>query len=118
MSGANPEKLFHKIGEAAELLNVKPSVLRFWESQFSALTPRKTRTGQRLYNQQEIELLLEIRRLLYGEKLTIEGARKRLTRWGKRQAPRDEPEAQVDNTKGIVREIQEELLQLKEFLER
>jgi DNA-binding transcriptional MerR regulator len=117
VSGAHPDKLYLRIGEAAELLDVRPSVLRFWEGQFPALMPKKSRTGQRLYNQQEIALLSEIRRLLYKEKLTIEGARKRLARWGRKQEPHEGPAVRDEDRQRVVREIQQELLEIKELLE-
>jgi DNA-binding transcriptional MerR regulator len=79
-----PEKLFFKIGEVAEIAQLRPSVLRFWETEFSFLSPQKSRSGQRLYSRQEVDLILEIRRLLYGEKLTIEGAKRRLAKPQKR----------------------------------
>jgi DNA-binding transcriptional MerR regulator len=73
-----PEKLFYKIGEVSRLTGVEPYVLRYWETEFPFLRPRKSRSGQRLYVKKDIELILEIKRLLYEEKYTIEGVRKRL----------------------------------------
>jgi len=73
------EKLYYKIGEVADILNINTSVLRFWESQFETLSPSKTRTGQRLYSQRDFDKIKEIYRLLYVQKLTIAGARSRLS---------------------------------------
>jgi DNA-binding transcriptional MerR regulator len=73
-----PKKLYYKIREVCEVVGVEAHVLRFWESEFPALSPPKTKTGQRIYRPKDIELLLEIRRLLYEEGFTIAGARKRL----------------------------------------
>jgi len=73
------EKLYYKIGEIAELLNINTSVLRFWETQFDDLAPSKTKTGQRLYSQRDLEQIKEIYRLLYVQKLTIAGARSRIS---------------------------------------
>jgi DNA-binding transcriptional MerR regulator len=73
-----PDKLYFKIGEVASLLDVKPYVLRYWESEFSAIKPTKTRSKHRMYRQRDIDVLREIKRLLYEERLTIEGAKKRL----------------------------------------
>ncbi len=70
-----PEKLYFRIGEVARLLGVAPYVLRFWESEFPQLNPGKGGTGHRLYRRREVEMALEIRRLLYGEGYTIPGAR-------------------------------------------
>jgi len=73
-----PDKLYFRIGEVSKLVGVKPYVLRYWESEFSALAPKKSGTGHRLYRRKEVELLLEIKRLLYDKRFTIEGARKTL----------------------------------------
>jgi len=72
------EKLYYRIGEVAEILEINTSVLRFWETQFEQLKPQKTKTGQRLYSQRELELAKQIQKLLYNEKLTIAGARARI----------------------------------------
>src|SRR6201991_5279152 len=71
-----PDKLYFRIGEVAKLAGVKPHVLRFWESEFSGLGPKKSGTGHRLYRRKDVELVLEIKRLLYEKRFTIEGARK------------------------------------------
>jgi len=78
-----PEKLFYKIGEVAEAAGVRTSVLRFWESEFSFLKPVKSSSGQRLYTKNEVNLVLHVRHLLYEEKFTIEGVKKRITMKGK-----------------------------------
>ena len=75
---AIPDKLYFRIGEVAKLVGVKPYVLRFWESQFPVLAPKKSGTGQRLYRRKEVELLMEIRTLLHARRFTIEGAKKHL----------------------------------------
>ena len=84
---AIPNKPFFKIGEAARLCAVKPYVLRYWETEFRSLKPQKTRSGQRLYRRQDVELLLRIRHLLYDQRFTIEGARTRLRELGHDEAP-------------------------------
>src|SRR5712671_2767336 len=71
-----PDKLYFRIGEVARLAGIKPYVLRFWETEFSGLGPKKSGTGQRLYRRKDVELVLEIKRLLYDKRFTIEGARK------------------------------------------
>ena len=73
-----PDKLYFRIGEVARLAGIKPYVLRFWETEFPSLGPRKTGTGHRLYRRKDVELVLEIKRLLYENRFTIEGARKYL----------------------------------------
>ena len=71
-----PDKLYFRIGDVARLANIKPYVLRFWETEFPALGPKKSGTGHRLYRRKDVEMVLEIKRLLYQERFTIEGARK------------------------------------------
>ena len=71
-----PDKLYFRIGEVARLAGIKPYVLRFWETEFSVLDPKKSGTGHRLYRRKEVQLVLEIKRLLYEKRYTIEGARK------------------------------------------
>ena len=73
-----PEKLFFKIGEVCNLTDTQPYVLRFWESEFPQLAPKKNRSGQRIYSSEDIEMVQEIKRLLYDSGFTIAGARKQL----------------------------------------
>ncbi|MBS1961249.1 MAG: MerR family transcriptional regulator [Bdellovibrionales bacterium] len=73
-----PSKLFFRIGEVAELLDVKTYVLRFWETEFPMVSPQKSRSGQRVYRKKDVEMLLLIKHLLYVERFSIEGARKRI----------------------------------------
>jgi DNA-binding transcriptional MerR regulator len=83
-----PDKLYFRIGEVARLAGIKPYVLRFWETEFPSLGPKKSGTGHRLYRRKEVEMVLEIKRLLYEKRFTIEGARKFLdTRTGKTAKP-------------------------------
>jgi DNA-binding transcriptional MerR regulator len=77
-SPAIPDKLFFRIGEVSQLVGVEPYVLRYWESEFPGLSPKKSSTGQRMFRRKDVELLLNIKHLLYDEKFTIEGARKAL----------------------------------------
>jgi DNA-binding transcriptional MerR regulator len=87
-----PNKLYFRIGEVAKLAGIKPYVLRFWESEFPGLGPKKSGTGHRLYRRKDVELVLEIKRLLYEKRFTIEGARKTLeSTKGKRGSPKPEP---------------------------
>ena len=71
-----PDKLFFRIGDVAKLAGIKPYVLRFWEGEFRSLGPKKSGTGHRLYRRKDVEQVLEIKRLLYEQRFTIEGARK------------------------------------------
>jgi DNA-binding transcriptional MerR regulator len=71
-----PDKLFFRIGEVSQIVGVEPYVLRYWESEFRGLSPKKSSSGQRMFRKKDVELLLRIRNLLYDRKYTIEGARK------------------------------------------
>ncbi len=73
-----PDKLYFRIGEVAGLLAVEPYVLRYWETEFPSLAPKKSGTGHRLYRRKDVELLLKIKHLLYEKRFTIEGARQTL----------------------------------------
>jgi DNA-binding transcriptional MerR regulator len=73
-----PNKQYFKIGEVSRITGVKPHVLRFWETEFGAIRPQKTRSNQRLYRRQDVENLLLVKQLLYAEGYTIAGARRRL----------------------------------------
>jgi DNA-binding transcriptional MerR regulator len=83
-----PDKLYFRIGEVARLAGIKPYVLRFWETEFPALGPKKSGTGHRLFRRKDVELVLEIKRLLYEKRFTIEGARKFLDGRGKSEPVR------------------------------
>ena len=82
-----PDKLYFRIGEVARLAGIKPYVLRFWETEFPALDPKKSGTGHRLYRRKNVQMVLEIKRLLYEKRYTIEGARKFLEARPKEGAP-------------------------------
>jgi DNA-binding transcriptional MerR regulator len=102
-----PKKLFYKIGEVCSLTDTQPYVLRFWESEFPQLAPKKTRTGQRVYRPRDIEMVLEIKKLLYDEGFTIAGARKKLG-MGDGAAPLPEPaEEPAPDTMALL-ELQED----------
>ncbi len=83
MKAEIPDKLYFKIGEVADLLGVEAYVLRFWESEFPTLAPRKTPTGHRTYRRKDVETLIRIKELLYEKGYTIAGARKQLRRGAK-----------------------------------
>jgi DNA-binding transcriptional MerR regulator len=115
-----PNKLYFRIGEVAKLAGVQPYVLRFWESEFSGLDPKKSGTGHRLYRRKEVELVLEIKRLLYEKRFTIEGARKVLESKPKREAvkpaaPRKQGEL-FSAASGLYVELRRELKEILEIL--
>jgi DNA-binding transcriptional MerR regulator len=77
-STQEPVQEFYSIGEVCELTDLKPHVLRYWESQFKFLSPAKNRSGNRVYQRREVELIQLVKHLLYTEKYTIEGARQKV----------------------------------------
>jgi DNA-binding transcriptional MerR regulator len=141
MTVAIPEKQYFKIGEVSEILDVEPYVLRYWESEFKILKPTRTRARQRLYHKRDLELLMEIKHLLYDEKFTIAGAKKRLQEMKKQSSAekkakkpaktaraREEAEnsdMKADNSpsvdhsdyREILMEIKKELKELRSILE-
>lgn len=104
------DKLYFKIGEVAEIVGVAAHVLRYWETEFSALKPSKSRTQQRVYRRRDVATLLRIKHLLYVEKFTIAGARKQL-RKGADAVPMAAPDASyaARQSLGKVRAVLDEL---------
>lgn len=142
MAIAIPEKQYFKIGEVSEILDVEPYVLRYWESEFKILKPTRTRARQRLYHKKDLELLMEIKHLLYDEKFTIAGAKKRLQEMKKQSSAERKarkptktvrgkeesgevdlkshnspPTSQPGDYKEILLEIKKELKELRAILE-
>jgi DNA-binding transcriptional MerR regulator len=104
-------RLYRSISEVSELVGVKPHVLRYWETQFSMLRPKKNRAGNRMYRPDEIRLLLRIKDLLYSRRFTIAGARRRLLDERKEPPQVELGFAEPDN-KLLLHEIKTELKQL------
>lgn len=105
-------KLYYSITEVAEMTNLKPHVLRYWETEFRNLRPKKNRAGNRAYRMSDIKLIEEIKRLLYEEGYTIAGARKKLLE-------KSNPSKQVSKEKleETIRSLKEDLLEIKRILE-
>ena len=114
-----PDKLYFKIGEVSELLGVEAYVLRYWESEFPVLSPKKSGTGHRLYRRKDVELLLRIKHLLYDKRFTIEGARQSLHSEAKAPKPAKSPKRvqaelfAADPLPDIRKELEQILLLLK-----
>ena len=115
-----PNKLYFKIGEVSDLTGVKPYVLRYWESEFNIVKPSKTNSNQRLYRRKEVELILEIKRLLYEDKFTIAGAKRVLQEKTKTKSANqlilDLP-GEKDESKEILRSIRKKVLSIKKAVE-
>ena len=103
-----PDKLYFKIGEVSQIAGVPSHVLRFWESEFPRISPKRTSSGQRLYTRREVELILEIKCLLYQRKFTIAGARQRL----RATAGRTETDSRQ-----MLDELRTELKRLRDILD-
>jgi len=105
-----PFKLFYKIGEVSKILGVNTYVLRFWETEFPFLKPKKTKGGQRLYTKKEIEMLILIKKMLYEEKYTIEGVRKKLSKMYNASV------SDGDNKKEIIERVKIKLREILDIL--
>jgi DNA-binding transcriptional MerR regulator len=104
-----PDRLFFRIGDVADLAGVKPHVLRYWETEFPMISPTKSSTGQRVYKRTDVESVLLIKHLLYRERYSIEGARRRIRemrRSGELRKMREEKEERPEQQEA------EELLEL------
>lgn len=100
-----PDKLYFKIGEVCGYTGIAAHVLRFWESEFTQIKPRRTDAGQRLYTRSDIERILEIKHLLYDKKFTLKGAKRHL-RASRKNA----------NSESLLKEIASELLAIRDRL--
>jgi len=104
-----PEKLFYKIGEVSRLVGVEAYVLRYWETEFSFLDPRKSKSGQRIYTKNDVDLILTIKQLLYEERYTIDGVRRKLGNSTEQQHPANLP---VDSIAMSERATDQNILEL------
>ena len=125
-----PDKLYYKIGEVAKFTGVKTHVLRYWESEFKAIRPNKSRSNQRLYRKKDVELILHLKDLLYNQGFTIAGARKKLRQKPARKAadpaPKPTETAAAQDQLALplsgsidlqlLKEIRKDILQLKKSL--
>lgn len=103
-------KKYFKISEVSRLTGLEPYVLRFWEGEFSAIRPKRADSGQRMYRQRDIDVILEIKRLLHDERYTIEGAKKMVSARGKAQ---EDPH---EVTSDLLKDIVDELRQIREMI--
>jgi DNA-binding transcriptional MerR regulator len=114
------QKLYYSIGEVSDLLKVKPHVLRYWETQFPVLSPKKNRAGNRTYRVRDIKLLIAIRSLLYERKYTIAGARRKLREFNNDPAVIAEqlsiPFADPEKRR-ILASLKGDLLELRQLVE-
>ncbi len=120
MAKKSNEKLYYSIGEVSELLNVKQHVLRYWETQFPSLKPKKNRAGNRTYKVRDIKYLVTLKTLLYEKGYTIAGARKKLRKSlnnpdaliGQLNIPFSEPDS-----RRLLLSLKDDLLELRDLVE-
>jgi DNA-binding transcriptional MerR regulator len=109
-------KRYYRIGEVSQLTGVKPHVLRYWESEFRWMAPAKSRSKQRLYRRRDLEMIQLIKRLLYEERYTIAGARRKLREMGVARALEEAPAERRPDPRAELRRIQEELRAIRAAL--
>jgi DNA-binding transcriptional MerR regulator len=116
MAAERPERLkeFFSIGDVCELTELKPHVLRYWESQFKGLSPVKNRSGNRVYSRREVEMVMLVKHLLYTEKYTIDGARQKIDEHKRAGGVR--PAARTGLDIQTIVALEAELTQLLAFL--
>ena len=110
-----PVQEFFSIGEVCDLTELKPHVLRYWESQFKFLSPAKNRSGNRVYQRREIEMVMLVKQLLYAEKYTIEGARQKLDEFRKSGGVKPAARAGLDTE--VVQMVERDLREILTMLE-
>jgi len=115
MSNSRPlKKLYYSIGEVAEITDLKPYVLRYWETEFSQLRPSKNRAGNRTYRESDIELLFRIKELLYDDKYTIEGARQQLNKSASEKG--EDPQEEIRRLRKTIELLRHELREVLDIL--
>jgi DNA-binding transcriptional MerR regulator len=123
-AGEPPVKLYYRIGEVARIVGVEAHVLRYWESEFRSIRPQKSRSGQRVYSRHDVERLLRVKELLYTQRFTIAGARRKLKEPSSLPAaassPVDEAPTQeaTNPLLGTVRALRETLLGTRDEIRR
>ncbi len=115
MTASQPVQEFFSIGDVCQLTDLKPHVLRYWESQFRFLNPAKNRSGNRVYQRREIELIMLVKHLLYTEKYTIEGARRRIEHYRRTGLLKSEARAALERE--TIETLHDELKRILDLLD-
>jgi DNA-binding transcriptional MerR regulator len=115
MNESIPDKSYFRIGEVGRLLKVQPYVVRYWESEFRTVRPIRTRSDQRLYRRRDVEELMLIRKLLYEENFTINGARKQLRKM-RSEEPFTAPLTEKEGQEALLAEIEKGLRQIRDIV--
>ncbi len=111
-----PDKRYYRIGEVSKITAIKPYVLRYWESEFRWMAPQKSRSKQRLYRRRDIDMILLIKRLLYEQRFTIAGARKKLRDVGVNRALASGDLTFATDHRNRYRQIREQLVAIRAML--
>ena len=110
-----PDKLYFKIGEVSKITGVEPYILRYWESEFKLVKPYRTKSNQRLYRKKDVEAVLKIKKMLYEDKFTIAGAKRKL-----KDPTTDEKQLSLDFSQQkyqeLIKDIKQELKDLRQML--
>jgi DNA-binding transcriptional MerR regulator len=114
MQSEIPDKLYFKIGEVSKIADVAPHVLRYWESEFHAIRPKRANSKQRLYRRADVEIILKIKTLLHGRGYTISGARRFLA--SGEEIPRESPSPEKLDASSFLSRIKDELLRVQDML--
>ncbi len=109
-----PDKLYFKIGEVSKLACVEPHVLRYWETEFSQIQPKRANSNQRLYRRVDVETILQIKSLLHEQEFTISGAKKFLKEGGKEK----ETKESIPGDSSHLDKIKQELLAVQDILKK
>ncbi len=117
-----PDKLYFKIGEVCKITGVEPYILRYWESEFKLIKPYRTKSNQRLYRKKDVESVLKIRTMLYEQKFTIAGAKKKLKEAGPQQEAKLQKQLSLNmpdqRYTSTIKEIRRELTRLSQMLHK
>lgn len=113
-----PDKLYFSIGEVSSLTEMEAHTLRYWESEFNLLTPKKNKAGKRIYTKKDVENIIFIKNLLYQEKYTIEGAKKKLRSLNHEERKKSMADkiTRIED-KGFLKDLKEDLVLLRNFIE-
>jgi len=115
MTVSEPLQEYFSIGDVCQLTDLKPHVLRYWESQFRFLNPVKNRSGNRVYQRREIELIMLVKHLLYTEKFTIDGARKRIEQYRRTGSLKNEARLALQSE--AIEDLSRELLVIRDIID-
>lgn len=113
MAELSIKKLYYSISEVAEIVDLKQYVLRYWESEFEALSPIKNRAGNRVYTQEDIDKILYIKELLYDNKFTIEGAKQKL-----KEGHQESRAVKVEEAKKVINGLKDDIQGILDMMER